>query len=75
MTHPGKIAFYDAGQAEPTKIVAAETVPDSIKFIQTESGLIPVVKIVSFLAEDRRIIRQYGPDDQLLNSTVQFLNP
>jgi hypothetical protein len=70
--HPGKIVFIDGLTQEVTDEMLASEVPFSIRFVETETGLVPVVKIVSFTTEQQRIIRQYGPDDQLLQSTVQL---
>lgn len=70
--HPGKIVFVDGMTQEVTKEVMASEVPFNIRFIETEAGYIPVVKIVNFATEDRNIIRQYGPNDELLQSTIQI---
>jgi len=69
--HPGKIMFVDGLTQEVTKEVMASEVPFSIRFIETDAGYVPVVKIVNFMTEERNIIRQYGPNDELLQSTVQ----
>ena len=70
--HPGKIIFVDGLTQEVTKEVLASEVPFNIRFIETEDGFVPVVKIVNFATEDRNIIRQYGPNNELLQSTVQI---
>jgi hypothetical protein len=69
--HPGKIVFVDGITQEVINERLASEVPFDIRFVETETGLVPVVKIVSFTTPERRIIRQYGPDDQLLQSTIQ----
>ncbi|MEZ4726309.1 MAG: hypothetical protein R3E79_04150 [Caldilineaceae bacterium] len=73
--HPGKIVFIDGTTQEVTAEVDAETVPLTIRFVETDDGLAPVVKIVNYTTEGRRIIRQYGPNDELLKSTVQIATP
>jgi hypothetical protein len=68
-THPGKIVFMEGDTV--THEEDASEVPFSIRFIETPEGLVPVVKIVAVVAGNKRTIRQYGPQGQLLKSTVQ----
>ncbi len=70
--HPGKIVFVDGITQQVVKERSAAEVPFNVRFIETEDGLVPVVKIVNFTTAEQQIIRQYGPDDQLLRSTVQI---
>jgi hypothetical protein len=70
--HPGKIVFIDGITQEVIDEMLASEVPFDIRFVETETGLVPVVKIVSFTTEKQQIIHQYGLDDQLLESTVQI---
>jgi hypothetical protein len=70
--HPGKIVFVDGITQQVVKERSASEVPFNVRFIETEDGLVPVVKIVNFTTLEQQIIRQYGPDDQLLSSTVQI---
>ncbi|HMQ52291.1 MAG TPA: hypothetical protein PKE64_26440 [Anaerolineae bacterium] len=70
--HPGKIVFINGITQEIRHEKSAEEVPPTIRFVQTEHGPVPVVKIVDFTTEEQRIIRQYGPEGQLLKSTVQI---
>ncbi len=70
--HPGIITFIDGDTNQITDEMNASEVPDSIKFVKTENGLIPVIKIISTVAGKQRIIRQYGPEGQFLKSTVQI---
>jgi len=69
--HPGKIIFVDGLTQEITKELPAAEVPFGIRFVETEAGLVPVVKIVNIATDKQQTIRQYGPDGQLLRSTVQ----
>ena len=71
-THPGKIIFIDGVTQEITAEKSAAEVPSRIRFVETPQGRVPVVKIVNFTTEDKRTIRQYGPEGQLLKSTVQM---
>lgn len=70
--HPGKIVFVDGATQQVTQEVDAETVPLSIRFAETDKGLVPVVKIVSFMRGEQQIIRSYGPDNEFLTSTVRI---
>ena len=70
--HPGKITFVDGNTQEITREADASEVPFSIAFVEVDGCYQPVVQIVAFTSEDRRIIRQYGTNGQLLNSTVQL---
>jgi hypothetical protein len=72
--HPGKIVFIDGITQEITKELSASAVPFGIRFVETDAGLVPVVKIVNITTDKQQTIRQYGPDGQLLRSTVQVAN-
>ena len=69
--HPGFIVYVDGNTKEESREPIAE-VPESLRFAETEDGEVPIVKVVSYLEGDRRIIREYGPNDELLRSTVQI---
>jgi hypothetical protein len=69
--HPGTIVFVDGDTNEETEEQAAD-VPESIRFAETPEGLVPVVRVVARTSGTRRIIREYGPDGELLRSTVQI---
>ena len=69
--HPGKIVFVDGTTQEVTKELPASEVPFGIRFVETDAGLVPVVRIVNVTTDKQQTIRQYGPDGQLLRSTVQ----
>lgn len=70
--HPGTIIFIDGNTGQITDEMKASEVPDSIRYAEGENGLLPVVKIISTIAGKQRIIRQYGPEGQLLKSTIQI---
>jgi|JI10StandDraft_1071094.scaffolds.fasta_scaffold1282300_2 hypothetical protein len=70
--HPGKISFINGITQEIREEVDATTVPESIRFVESDTGWVPVVKIVDITTETQRTIRQYGPEGQLLRSTVQL---
>lgn len=69
--HPGFIVYVDGDTKEESR-EPISAVPESLRFAETEDGEVPVVKVVSFLEGNRRIIREYGPNDQFLRSTVQI---
>jgi hypothetical protein len=63
--------FVDGDTNEESEENAAD-VPESIRFADTPEGPVPVVRVVARTSGDRRIIREYGPDGELLRSTVQI---
>lgn len=69
--HPGTIVFVDGNTQQVTEEVAASEVPFEIAFVAVAGQYRPVVRVVAFSTPERRVIRQYGPDGELLNSTVQ----
>jgi hypothetical protein len=50
----------------------AKDVPGFMAFAYTPEGRVPVVRVVATTLEDKRWIREYGPDGQLLRSTLQL---
>jgi hypothetical protein len=70
--HPGKIIYIDGNSNEVLREQNIEDVPESLHYVQTDKGLVPVVKVVATTYENRRFIRQYGPDDEFLSETVQI---
>jgi hypothetical protein len=62
--------FFD-GERQVAARLASE-LPDSIFFADTPSGRVPVVKVVAHVGDDRREILEFGPDGQLLRSTLQI---
>jgi hypothetical protein len=72
---PEKIVFIDGLTNQIRQEEAFEDVPESIRFAPNAQGeLEPVVKIVDVTTDTQRIIRQFGRDDVVLRSTVQFLD-
>lgn len=69
--HPGKILYVDADGKKADHEKDASAVPESVRFVETADGLVPVVKVVKQTLGDTRVIRQYGPDGGLLRSTTQ----
>jgi hypothetical protein len=67
--HPGKIVFVDDGVES---VENAASVPESIRFVQTKVGLVPVVRIEAASAGTLRYIRSYGENGALLQSTTQI---
>lgn len=70
--HPGTIVFIDGVTQQIRKEVPANEVAEDIRYCETDDGYVPVVEIVDYATEDRIIIRQYGPDGELLQSTVMI---
>jgi hypothetical protein len=63
--HPGMVEFVDDAE-KTTKQESASTVPASIAFVDG----VAVVKIIHSKRGDEHIIRSYGADGKLLQSTV-----
>ena len=73
LPHPGTITFVDGNTQQITEQVAASDVPFEIAFVEIEDGAYrPVVRIEDFTSPDQRVILQFGPDGELLESTIQL---
>lgn len=70
--HPGNIIFVNGMTGETTKTVPAAEVPENIRYVETDEGFVPVVRIEDYAFENQLTIRQYGPDGELLQSTVMI---
>jgi hypothetical protein len=68
--HPGNIEFVDE-TLQSTEVVAAESVPDSIAWYNDGHDLRPVVRVVAHMRGNQRIIRSYGVNGALLQTTTQ----
>ncbi len=70
--HPGEIEYVDGATGEVTCRVPADDVPEQIRFAPGPDGAPrPVVRITVLTLGDRREIRQFGPEGELLRSTYQ----
>lgn len=69
--HPGYIRYIDGKTQQEVRRVEISQVPESLQYVQTPGGWVPVVKVVAFEQEERRTLREYGPGEELLRSTVQ----
>jgi hypothetical protein len=69
--HPGKITYVDGNTQQVLSTDDVSTVPESLRFADTPTGRVPVVKVVATVAGNQRTIREYGPAGELLRSTVQ----
>lgn len=70
--HPGKITYIDGNTNKVVSTDDVAKVPESLRFADTPAGRVPVVKVIATVAGDQRTIREYGPKDELLRSTVQL---
>jgi hypothetical protein len=68
--HPGSIEFVDE-TLQSTEVVAADSVPDSIAWYNDGHGRRPVVRVVAHMRGDQRILRSYGANGALLQTTIQ----
>lgn len=73
--HPGKIIYLDGNTQQVVSEANIEDVPESLRFAESADGFIPIVKVIATVVGDRRYIREYGPDGQLLRSTIQVRTP
>jgi hypothetical protein len=73
--HPGTILFVDGRTQRVTFRVDAAEVPRAVRFAETKQGRVPVVKVVAYPRGNQRIIREYGPADELLRTSVVQNDP
>ena len=59
--HPGKIIFVDGATNQVTEEMDASEVPFNIRFVETDKGLVPCVKIVTFEAESTAVYPPVWP--------------
>ena len=71
-THPGSIVYIDGDTSEVVAERKACDVPEHMRFVQAKEGAVPVVRVISSTLGDRRTIREFGPNGELLRSTVQL---
>jgi hypothetical protein len=69
--HPGFIRYIDGQTQQEVRRMDISQVPEALQYAQTPGGWVPVVKVVSTEAGNQRTLREYGPSDELLRSTVQ----
>lgn len=70
--HPGTILFVDENSGKEHSRPISE-VPEQLRFAQDASGqMIPVVKVVAHAVGQQRTIREYGPNGEMLRSTIQI---
>mgnify|MGYP001184563251 CR=1 FL=1 len=71
MHHPGKIVYVDGNSGRTLSVDDAERVPRALRFVPTPLGPVPVVRVVSAIVGNQQLVHAYGPDGELLRSTVQ----
>lgn len=69
--HPGTIVYIDGATQKETSRMPIAQVPEDLCFAPTPEGLVPVVKVVAITHGNQRTLREYGPNGELLRSTVQ----
>lgn len=73
LPHPGTITFVDGTTQEISRQADASDVPFGVAFVEVEDGAYrPVVRVEAVTSPDKRVILQYGPDGELLKSTLQL---
>jgi hypothetical protein len=73
--HPGTILFIDGRTQQITVRLDATEVPRSVRFADTKQGRVPVVKVVAYPKGSQRVIREYGPADELLRTSITSNDP
>jgi hypothetical protein len=73
--HPGFIRYIDGKTQQELRRMDIAQVPEDLRYAQTPGGWVPVVKVVSFEEGNQRTLREYGPAEELLRSTVQLRSP
>jgi len=68
--HPGKIEYVDGETQKVVSVEDAANVPESLRFADTPSGRVPVVKVVMRRKGEVAEILEYGPEGQLLRTTI-----
>ncbi|MBK6689053.1 MAG: hypothetical protein IPG45_31590 [Deltaproteobacteria bacterium] len=69
--HPGFITYVDA-DAQTEQVASVEGLADALCFAPNERGdLVPVVRVVASRQADERHILEYGPQGEVLRSTIQ----
>lgn len=68
--HPGTITYVDldTGKSETSDVM---TVPEAMRFAETEHGRTAVVRVVAQIRGDQRTIREYDADGREVRATVQ----
>jgi len=72
--HPGVILHEDRIDGR-TWTVPARDVPPTIAFVRVDDRYVPVVRIEITGTPSQRRITKFGPDGQMLESTVQAPPP
>lgn len=72
MSHPGTVEYVDGDTGRVLATSPVETVPHALRFAPTERGAVPVVRVVATTRGSQRTIREYGPEGELLRSTLQL---
>ncbi|UYP46774.1 hypothetical protein NEF87_003059 [Candidatus Lokiarchaeum ossiferum] len=72
--HPGSISYYELinGEEILQNKRSSHDIPKSMLFKEINAKWIPVVKVVMIQNEKMREIHEYGPNGQLLQSTLQL---
>ncbi|WNG57590.1 hypothetical protein F0U59_24635 [Archangium gephyra] len=69
--HPGFIRYFDGKTQQEVRRLEISQVPEPLQYAKTPNGWVPVVKVVAIEEGNQRTLREYGPGDELLRSTVQ----
>lgn len=69
--HPGKIIYLNGNTDEVIREMPIEDVPSNMRYVETDDGFVPVVKVIATTVDNQRFIRQYGPNDEFLSETIQ----
>lgn len=68
--HPGQILFInETNQTERTRLITE--VPEAIAWVRSNAENHPVIKVITNIIKNQRIICSYGVNGELLSRTVQ----
>jgi hypothetical protein len=72
--HPGKITYYELidGIEKESGTTSIDQIPENMRFGRNEKGTVPIVKIVWQNRKDGREIHEYGPDGELLRTSIMI---
>lgn len=73
--HPGQIEYVDGETNRVLSVDPASAVPEAQRFVEVGGVAVPVVRVVAVQAGDRRTIRKFGPNGQLLETIEQVRTP
>jgi hypothetical protein len=72
MKRPRYITVIDEDTGRVLARNDISTVPEALRFADTPEGRVSVVKVIVRTRDDRREIKEYGPNDELLRTSACY---